>query len=314
MPRWSNLQAHRLGTVSSVAIGAVCAAAAIGFRSALTPFLGGEEHISAMFPALLVATFFGGLTGGSLCLALSVAGDWYLFLGPPRSFALAPHEGAGLMAILMSGGLLVAGMVAIRELLTDLSEAHASERTLARELQHRVKNNLAVIEALAVQSARGTSEPEVWLDRFLGRMKSLSAAQVLLSGSESGSAPIGQVVEATLQPFVFADRISWRGQALEVDPQQAVALALCLHELTTNAIKYGSLSTPLGSVRIEWSRGEAGLANIRWEETGGPPSMEPKRVGSGLRLLRRGLESLRPASVSFGPGGVRWDAEFHVVR
>ena len=313
MRRWRNFQVRRPGTAASVAIGLGCAAAAIAFRAVLTPLLGGEEHVSAMFPALLVATFFGGLRGGASSLTFSVIGDWYLFLGPPRSFALAPHEGAGLIAIAVSGALVVAGMVVIRELLSDLAEAHAAEQLLAAELQHRVKNNLAVVEALAMQSARGAPELEVFLDRFLGRMKSLSAAQVLLSASESGEAPISHVVAATLQPFLFADRVSWRGEDFDVSAQQAVSLALCLHELSTNAIKYGALSGPTGSVRIGWNRAGGDQAWVSWEEVGGPTALEPKRAGSGLRLLRRGLDASKPARLSFGPQGVSWTAAFRVL-
>jgi two-component sensor histidine kinase len=288
----------------------VCCGASVALRAALVPLLGGPEHIVSIFPALLVATYLGGLIGGSSCLALTLLGDWYLFLGPPRSFTLAPHEGADLVAILTCGALIVAGTAAIRNLVSDLGEAHEAERLLARELQHRVKNNLAVIEALATHSARGVTEVDDFLARFLGRLRSVSTAQNMLSASEAGDVSVTDVVRGALSPFTGTDQIIASGDDLTIDGRQAVALALCLHELATNAIKYGALRATGGCALVHWRRTGDRLGSVEWRETGGEPPLQPQREGSGLRLLRRGVDLHRPTRLTFAAAGLNWRCEF----
>jgi two-component sensor histidine kinase len=295
---------------ASVGLGLVCAAASVGIRAALTPLLGGEEHFVALFPILLLASFYGGVIAGVSCLLTTLLAAWYLFLGPPRSFVLGPHEGAGLIALLVSGAWIVAGAIAVRQLIQRLREANEAEHRLARELQHRVKNNLAVVEALVAQSARGAGDLPTFLERFLGRMKSLSAAQVLLSRHEHAKAEIEELVGAVLAPFDASGRLSWSGENIQLRPQQAVALALCLHELATNSLKYGALSREEGRVSLAWSRADGALARIDWRERGGPPVRQPDRAGSGVRLLRRGLDIGLPAEIAYPPEGVTWSARF----
>ncbi|HSV03592.1 MAG TPA: sensor histidine kinase [Phenylobacterium sp.] len=295
----------------ALALGVLAAAGSIALRWILAPLLGGEERLIALFPALMLATFYGGIAGGVSCLVLAMIGAWYLFLGEPGSFVLAPHEGAGLVALLVDGGGIIAGVVAIRRLVVSLEQAREAERVLARELQHRVKNNLAVVEALAAESARGAADLPTFMERFLGRMTSLSAAQRLLSRDAALKAGVGEVVEAVLAPFQARDRIAWSGEPFDLDGPQTAALALCLHELATNALKHGALSAEAGRVRIHWSRaGRTG--EISWTEQGGACAREPQRTGSGLKLLRRGLESGRPATVAFAAGGLTWSATFQV--
>ena len=299
----------RSGAAFALGVGAACAA--IGLRAALTPLLGVEERFVSMFPAVLLASFFGGVTGGLTCLLFSVVFGSFFFVGDPRSFLVSEHEAVGLVALLASGGAVMAGTIAIRRLLQRLAEAHEAERMLARELQHRVKNNLSVVEALAAASARDTEDLNVFLERFLDRMRSLSAAHVLLSRDEGDGAEVQEVAAAVLAPFEAPGRLRFSGERLRLGSSQAVALALCLHELATNSVKYGALSAEAGTVEVSWSKAERGLAEIRWEERGGPPVREPERVGSGLQLLRRGLESGSPAQIVYARSGLSWSARFH---
>jgi two-component sensor histidine kinase len=300
----------RLRLPAAVALGLAAAVVSVAIRAALTPFLGGEERFVALFPALLLASYFGGLAGGLSCLFASIVADWYVFLGDPETFRLAPHEAAGLCALFISGAAVVAGVIAIRRLVASLEASREAEQLLARELLHRVKNNLAVVEALAAMSARGTGDLQEFLGRFLSRMRSLSTAQRLLSREEAGRPQVEEVVAAVLAPFEVPGRLAWSGEALRLDAQQAVALALCLHELATNAVKYGALSRSEGAVRIGWSGLDGAPASISWEESGGPPVAEPTRSGSGMRLLRRGVEADLPAEIAYAPGGLRWTARF----
>jgi len=300
---------RQLSVGPALALGVLTAAASILLRWALTPLMGGEERFVAFFPALMLATFYGGLTGGLSCLIVALLVGWYVFLGEPMSFVLAPHEADGLIALLVDGGAIVAGVVAVRRLIANLEASRETERVLARELQHRVKNNLAVVESLAAESARGTNDVASFLDRFLGRMRSLSAAQRLLSREANLQARMEDVVQAVLAPFMARDRIAWSGAPMELEPSQAMMLALCLHELATNSLKHGALSCESGAVDIAWSR-SGRTAEICWTERGGPEAAEPAQTGSGLKLLRRGIEPGRSATLVFTPSGLTWSAVF----
>jgi two-component sensor histidine kinase len=304
---------RELGLAASLGLGVACAAGSIFLRAYLAPFLGGEERVVALFPALLLASYYGGVVGGVSCLLTALVAAWYLFLGPPRSFVLGPHEGAGLLSLLVDGAVVVAGAVAIRRLVRRLREANEAEQLLSRELQHRVKNNLAVLEGLARLSARDSGNLATFLDRFLGRTKSLSAAQVLLSRDETAEADIDEVVAAVLAPFQTDGHLSWSGERLKLSSPQATALALCLHELATNAVKYGALSAACGKVRITWTKAQGSQGRILWEETGGPPAREPYRAGSGVRLLQRGVQLGRPAELIYRPEGLVWSSTFQTA-
>jgi two-component sensor histidine kinase len=303
----------RLGVGRALALGLICSAASIGFRAALTPFLAGEERFIAMFPALLVAGFYGGAIGGLSCLLLTIIGVWYFFVGRPMSFAFAPHEAAGLCTLLISGGMVVAGAIAARRLVQDLEEAREAERLLALELQHRVRNNLAVVEALATQSARDAEGLDLFLERFLGRLRSLSTAHVLLSREAGEVVGLGALVESVLAPFSSGGRISWSGEPIRLRAREAQTLSLCLHELATNAVKYGALSGETGTVSVSWSMRSGDLVCLRWVERGGPRVLAPARSGSGAALLRRGVAPSRPARVVYGEDGLTWSAEFPVA-
>jgi two-component sensor histidine kinase len=192
-----------------------------------------------------------------------------------------------------------------------LQRANEAQGLLALELQHRVKNNLAVVEALAAQSARSARDVSSFLDGFLGRLRSLSAAYGLLGRGRDNVAEVGQLVAAALAPFDFPGRVAWSGPPLGISGEQAVTLALLLHELATNAVKYGALSTSHGSVRVTWSKPIGQLALIEWREADGPPVHAAKTAGLGTRLLRRGLDPSRPATTTYAAGGLTWSAQFH---
>lgn len=292
-------------------MGAVCALCSLLLRYALTPYLGGEEKFVAIFPALLLASLWGDLLGGAACLAIALVAGWWLFIGEPRSFAFAPHEAAGLIALLISGAAVVAGSVAMRRLIVRLEAAHEGQRVLALELQHRVKNNLAVVEALATQSLRSADDLQGFSHAFFGRLRSLAVAHTLLSQGAENRAAVGEVVTRTLAPFDGGGRIVRRGEPASLSSEQAVALTLCLHELATNAVKHGVLAGRGGMVELTWKRLGGDLFQVRWIEHGAPVE-PPSRQGFGTRLLRRGIEPSRPAQLDYGPEGVSWTAQFRL--
>jgi two-component sensor histidine kinase len=167
---------------------------------------------------------------------------------------------------------------------------HASrQKFLAEELSHRVKNTLATVIAIANQTFRGAahSEPR---KVFGERIRALSEAYDVLSESNWSSSPVLRVVESALTPFrTHSGRFAIAGPNYELPPHQALALALAVNELATNAMKYGALSEPEGKIAVSWTVTPGdNLAGFQfsWQETGGPPVVEPVRSGFGSRVIK----------------------------
>ena len=196
----------------------------------------------------------------------------------------------------------------------DISEAKAGEerqRVLLRELNHRVKNTLATVQSLASQTVRHARDPNEFLSAFSARLQALGLAHGLLSDHEWRGIRIADLVRREVKPFDDTEggRILISGQNILLSPDQAVGLGLILHELASNAMKYGSLSVPAGSVRLDWRvdgpPGGRSIA-IEWKEVGGPAVSPPDRIGFGSILIGRSLAKVLSSEVShvFAPDGV----------
>lgn len=176
--------------------------------------------------------------------------------------------------------------------LTDIHEARLAREQrelLVGELRHRMKNLLTVIGALA-KSSRSDNDANIdaFLTRFLGRLNALGTAADIVLASNRVSIETGAVVRATLSPFGEPARFHVEGPKVQLSEQTGGALAMAVHELATNALKYGALSVPEGSVAIVWtcSRIEDGERFVfEWTERGGPPALAPNKHGFGTRLI-----------------------------
>ena len=176
---------------------------------------------------------------------------------------------------------------------SDVTERKLAERhreLLVNELNHRVKNTLAVVQSIAVQSFKDERVPDAARRAFEGRLLALSDAHSLLTRENWESAQLRSIVDNALRPF-GAHRFAFDGPDIRVSPKAAVSLALALHELCTNAAKYGALSNEEGRIRIRCSVEGTDLPafRMRWEEQGGPPVAPPTGRGFGSRLIERGL-------------------------
>jgi two-component system, chemotaxis family, CheB/CheR fusion protein len=181
----------------------------------------------------------------------------------------------------------------IAEYCIDISDRKRAERErelLARELSHRVKNTLAVVEALAQQST-GESVEE-FREKFGGRLRALSQAHASLLDSDWRSIDLNQLLEEALSAYRANDprRVEIDGAPISMTPKQALSLRLIVHELATNAVKYGALSRVGGTVRLSWQIEQIGDRQLRvrlhWEERGGPKVKAPERTGFGARLIK----------------------------
>lgn len=190
--------------------------------------------------------------------------------------------------------------------ITDRKTAEAHQRLLLNELNHRVKNTLATVQSMARQSLRGDSVSAQARESFEGRLAALSAAHNVLTERNWESASIAQLAAVSTAPYdPEGTRVTAEGPPVHLEPKIAVALSLALHELATNAAKYGALSTPEGRAAVRWALAQPRLT-LTWTESGGPPVTPPTRTGFGARLLERGLAAELGGTVrlDFRPEGL----------
>ncbi len=199
------------------------------------------------------------------------------------------------------------GTIAIAATLADVGVRKRHERQielLNRELLHRVKNSLAVIQSIANQTMRTSPDPEAFRVAFQGRLQALSAANELLMSTSWGGAGIEEFLDRSLAPLIptAARRLRKSGPSVAIPAELGIPLGLALHELGTNAVKYGSWSNPDGWVEISWRTerveptAEAPVGTrliLTWTERGGPRVVAPKRSGFGSVLIERGIPDAR---------------------
>ncbi|CAN7619734.1 PAS domain-containing protein [Phenylobacterium sp. LjRoot219] len=189
---------------------------------------------------------------------------------------------------------------------TEQKRAEAHQRLLINELNHRVKNTLATVQSIAAQTLRSAPDLKCAKDAFEARLVALASAHDLLTAQSWHGAPLSDVVARAMTAFEATPHaISLSGPPIWLSAPRALALSFALHELATNAAKYGALSAVGGRVTIRWSS-IAGELNLRWIERGGPPVTTPTHTGFGTRLLQRGLahELHGEVTLTFAPEGV----------
>jgi two-component sensor histidine kinase/CheY-like chemotaxis protein len=178
--------------------------------------------------------------------------------------------------------------------------------TLMAELDHRVKNVLATVQALATQTAKRTTSLDNFLQTFSGRLKAMASANELLTAARWRGASVEHLASAELGALA-PSQTRWGGPELFLTPRAANALSLALHELATNALKFGALSTDTGRIDLRWSRLPEGGFELVWSESDGPPVRPPAHRGFGSTLLEQvtGRELNGETRVEYRPGGVR---------
>ena len=182
-------------------------------------------------------------------------------------------------------------LVGISAIISDIGERRARERHiefLMREVSHRSKNLLAVVQAIAGQTARHSPSVEEFQERFSQRVAAMARSQDLLVSSNWAGATIADLVRLQLAPFTeeMSSRIEVSGPRLELKPDAVHSITLALHELATNAAKYGALSVPDGRVAVDWGLSGAQTSEeerfrMSWRERGGPPVAPPTKKGFG---------------------------------
>lgn len=187
--------------------------------------------------------------------------------------------------------------------ITAAKDVEKQKDLLSRELGHRIKNSLSVVQAIASQTFRGVEGAK--LQEFNARLVALGAAQALLLETAWERVSVRELIEQTLEPICPPDRLSLEIDDFCLDGRKGLSLALALHELGTNAVKYGALSNDLGSVRLSVDATESQI-QLTWREVNGPPVTPPAHTGFGTRLVTRNLEADFGGTVTlnFNPAGV----------
>ena len=193
---------------------------------------------------------------------------------------------------------------------SSIVQAEQHQRLLVDELNHRVKNMLTVVISMAVRRPCGRSDSlETFSKNYLARVHALSAAYALLSAQGWQAVSLKSIVEEETKPFLSIERpnIVISGPEILLEPRSALALGMAIHELTTNAVKYGALSVPEGDVEIRWKTDDGEFFLLDWIESNGPAVTPPARNGFGLSLIERGLRQDMAADVKidFALDGVK---------
>jgi chemotaxis family two-component system sensor kinase Cph1 len=185
--------------------------------------------------------------------------------------------------------------------------AWQQEQLLMAELDHRVKNTLANIQALVRQTSRSADSLAAFTEGLDRRIRSMSRAHSLLTQSRWEGVSIAELIHEELAPYIAEHRaITMEGDAVMLAPKSALSLSLGIHELATNAVKYGALSVEDGALSVAWKIGESGGLDLTWRESGGPEVKMPMRRGFGSTLIERALrmETGGQSDLRFEPSGV----------
>jgi two-component system, chemotaxis family, CheB/CheR fusion protein len=190
-----------------------------------------------------------------------------------------------------------------------LKENDAGQRLLVSELSHRVKNTLAVVQSMARQSFRGKTSSKEGLEAFTSRLRAFAEAHNLLVGNEWREADFRELARLQLEPYGRAGcgGMALEGPSVKMPPDVAMPFALVLHELATNALKYGALSSPEGTLRLEWEIIEgAPQKQFRfiWREEGGPRVEPSAREGFGSWLIQNGIPGAQVTLEFPGDGAI----------
>jgi two-component sensor histidine kinase len=310
------IAAQPRGWATQVGIGVACALAATLVRVALTVLEPRGIPFVSYFPMLLVAGVLGGARASVTCLLLGLGLGSYFLAERTGFWTLPARVAPALIAYLVSGGLIVWLCELVNQAFRAEAESRRQEKQLILELQHRVKNTLAIVQAIARQTLHTHADRSLFEAVFTDRLVALGRAHNVLSDASWREVTMPSLVQRALEPFAdpATGRLVLDGEPVALGPDLIVDLALCLHELGANATKHGALSSAGGQVSIRWRSLAEDRVELVWKETGGPPVTPPTRQGFGSRLLAQGLSRKAHPQVQtdYRPEGLVWRAEFDV--
>ena len=280
-------------------------------RIILSPFILSPAPFFTYYPAVLLTAFFCGLWPAIFAIAISGVTAWYLFL-PPRGFELNSHAAVAMLAFFVIAVLIVAVVASLHVAIKKILAQEQQAILLSKELEHRTSNLLTVIQSIAHRSLAGNLSLAQGRKNFEARLHALARTHRQLTNSKRDAVSLEEIIRSELEPF--SSRTEIEGTEIFLDYQLAQRFCLAVHELTTNALKYGALSAPTGGVRIGWSvskNGNGRELKFRWEEYGGPVVSMPTKEGFGSTLLKAAFANTR---VDYLPHGFSCEIEANVAN
>jgi two-component sensor histidine kinase len=285
LERWQNAMLVGVSPVSCLLITLSALFVASTLRIVLHEWASATLIFPSYYLAILIVSLFCGARWGILCTVLSLLVVNFVILPPAFAFSVPSREEVANSVYFASVALAIVWTAHVeRSLLFRLQKKREVMGLLMRELRHRSKNHLTLVQAVIYLTLRGESGKA---DQIAQRIKSISQADDILTKSHDQTATLAELVLNALKLFEHAVRIE--GPPVTVGPTIARVLALVLHELCTNATKYGGLSLEGGKVDVVWSIGEREL-KLDWTETGGPEPF-PSSEGFGFTFMTTLLES-----------------------
>lgn len=266
---------------------------------------------------LLARRRAAGSSGPSMDRRIDVGShSWVIRISDKKTGTLSPTARVTLffgvitsLMVMAIGRLITRRAAEDRRVLEWLSRQAAIRNSLTRELNHRVKNTLANVLSIAALTRRRSTNIDEFTESLTARIRALSATHDLLSQSDWGNAPLGEIIQSELAPYMEGadSHVSLSGPQIKLAPNDAMSLGLAIHELATNAAKYGALSTTAGRVHVTWKLVSPDTAEIRWREEGGPPVLEPRKRGFGRDLIEKIVahELRSQVDLQFLPEGVQ---------
>lgn len=296
-------------------LGLAVAAAGVTLRVAAAAVIGSGAPYAFNAFTVLLASLLAGWVAGLAAVVFGVPATGLLLFGP----ALRQGDSfIGLLSAAVAQSLFVlivhvyqrridAETTELKRAQKALVESSRRQQALIGELNHRVKNTLMIVQSLAKQTFGANPPPEA-VGAFEGRLAALARARDTLTEMSWARATLEKVIIGALDGCGVSGRVAVRCPLLYVEPRTAVTMTMAVHELCTNALKYGALSVPNGRVTLECDLASAGGARLRmcWRETGGPEVRAPERRGFGTRMLERALAGEFEAEVDldFKPSGL----------
>jgi two-component sensor histidine kinase len=249
-----------------------------------------SAHYLTYYPAVLFATLVGGTATGAFAAIVGGISGWWAFT--PPHFALLPlrfGQGISFLGYLVGALLIVWGAGYYRRFRA-VQDEERLRKLAVEELGHRLKNKIAMIQSIISYQLRESPELR---NEITHRLVALSRTDDLIMAMQGQGARVDDILSAELGPYGLS-RITMSGPDFPLPPRLAWTMALIVHELATNAAKYGALSTAEGKLTIRWAL-EVRTLKLEWRESGGPLIVSPTRRGFGLRLLSHGLDQFAGA-------------------
>jgi two-component sensor histidine kinase len=292
----------RPGTIPAMLFAVICVAAATLMRVSLGLISPDSAIFAPYYSATLVAALVGGAAAG--LLAAIVGGLVAVWLFVPPQWGSTPFMAEQLVSLLLfsvSSLVIIWAAESYRGLLQRLRHEQRTRQLLNRELAHRIKNILASVQAIVRQTLRDRKDIR---DDLIGRIAALGETNDLLIKSHWRTASLREILVREFAPYELY-RFHLDGPEIECPSSVAVWLALVVHEMTTNASKYGALSNVTGRISVTWKT-HNNRFELEWAEFGGPEPKEPTRGGFGTKLLQTGLNQFNgSAKILFEAVGVR---------